>query len=81
MIAPVPNPMTEEELKAQDNGAILSLLEYNGEYAVIYNTFPYRSWKIDKERFDEWLQFMQPDPYIDEENGCVLWTVKNENDI
>lgn len=71
----------ESVLRAQDNGAILNLFQTEMDYYVCYNMFPYKVWKIDKERFDEWMQFMNPEVWIDEKTGIKQWDAKHWSEI
>lgn len=71
----------EAALRAQDNGAVIHLFEMDGEYYVDYNMFPYRTWQIDKERFDEWMQFMDPEFCIDPHTGIKQWDAKHWSEM
>lgn len=72
----------ELTMRQQDNGAILNLFQTAADdYYVCYNMFPYKIWRIDKERFDEWMQFMEPECFVDPHTGINQWDAKHWSEM
>ena len=75
------NIMSDEIMKAKDNGALSSLLKHPNKFFCVMNTFPYKNREIDEDTFNHFMQYCKPDGFFDENTGITIYEAKHFSEI